>query len=195
MASLVYSPALTLLFVWMLLWIMMDIHFRDLTSAQKWLVPLLILLLAALNHVLQVRIGHHWYKRMLFLTMHLPFFLAFLYVTRRGIIKMAFMILTALVFTAPTVLAASFVGHFFPGSAHTLLISDLLSYSLMLLLTQLVFRRSFNYLLRYGDNALFLRLSFVPFLYYIYVFAVMNVDLTLYTSPSGILVRLIPRCC
>ena len=31
----VYSPALTLLFVWALLWIMMDIHFRDLTRLQR----------------------------------------------------------------------------------------------------------------------------------------------------------------
>ena len=40
-----YSPALVLLFVWALLWILMDVHFRDLTRVQKWLTLLLILLL------------------------------------------------------------------------------------------------------------------------------------------------------
>ena len=36
-----YSPALTLLFVWGLLWIMMDIHLSELPTVKKWLVPLL----------------------------------------------------------------------------------------------------------------------------------------------------------
>lgn len=48
-----FSPALLLLFVWALLWIMMDIHFRDLTKVQRWLVPLVILALAVFNHVLR----------------------------------------------------------------------------------------------------------------------------------------------
>ena len=52
-----FSPALLLLFVWALLWIMMDIHFRDLTKVQRWLVPLVILALAVFNHVLRERCG------------------------------------------------------------------------------------------------------------------------------------------
>ena len=73
-----YSPALVLLFVWALLWILMDIHFRDLTRVQKWLTPLLILLLSVLSHVLRQQVGAAVYEKMIPLTMHLPFFLIFL---------------------------------------------------------------------------------------------------------------------
>ena len=52
-----FSPALLLLFVWALLWIMMDIHFRDLTKVQRWLVPLVIMALAVFNHENRDRMG------------------------------------------------------------------------------------------------------------------------------------------
>lgn len=76
-----FSPALLLLFVWALLWIMMDIHFRDLTKVQRWLVPLVILALAVFNHVLRERMGTEYVSHAMWLTMHLPFFLLFLYIT------------------------------------------------------------------------------------------------------------------
>ena len=44
-----YSPILVLLYVWTLLWILMDVHFCELTRVQKYLIPTLILLLAVLN--------------------------------------------------------------------------------------------------------------------------------------------------
>jgi len=43
-----FSPALVLLFVGALLWILMDVHFHDFTGRKKWLAPLLILLLIPL---------------------------------------------------------------------------------------------------------------------------------------------------
>ena len=70
MSITVYSPALTLLFVWALLWMMMDIHFRDLTPVQKWLVPLLILLLAVGNDALRAYLGSAAYARTIMMTMH-----------------------------------------------------------------------------------------------------------------------------
>lgn len=47
-----YSPALILLYVGALLWMTMDVHYRDLTPVQKWLVPLLAASLAAANQAL-----------------------------------------------------------------------------------------------------------------------------------------------
>ena len=78
---------------------MMDIHLSELPTVKKWLVPLLILLLAARNQLLMVRIGTPGYGRLIFLTMHLPFFLIFLYAAGHSPVKTTFMILTALVFT------------------------------------------------------------------------------------------------
>lgn len=142
-----FSPALVLLFVGALLWILMDVHIRDMTPAQKWLAPLLILFLAIFNHVLRLQIGAAAYGKMIILTMHLPYFLLFLYLTKCGVIKMIFMIFSALIFTSPTVIVSSLVRHLFPDSSWIMLLSNLLAYAAMLLLAQCIFRRSFNYLL------------------------------------------------
>ena len=188
----VYSPALTLLFVWGLLWIMMDIRLRELPTVKKWLVPLLILLLAAFNQFLKHQIGTPGYGRLIFWTMHLPFFLIFRYATRCSLIKMGFMILTALVFTVPSVLMGSLTSLFFPDVSWALLVSDLTSYALILLLVYTVFRRSFHDLLRYGDDRLFLQYSLVPLLYYIYVFAWLYTGFSPWSSVSEMLVRFLP---
>ena len=187
-----FSPALLLLFVWALLWIMMDIHFRDLTKVQRWLVPLVILALAVFNHVPRERMGSEYISHAMWLTMHLPFFLLFLYITKCGVIKMAFMILSAFTFTAPTIVVSSVVMRHFGNSRWMLLVSNLVSYALILLLVQFVFRRGFNYLIKYGDDRLFLQFSVVPFLYYLYVFSALGVDFSSLIDSGGWLVRYFP---
>lgn len=188
----VYSPALTLLFVWALLWIMMDIHFRDLTRLQRWLVPVLIVLLAAGNDILRSCIGSAAYARTIAFTMHLPFFLLFLWISRCGIVKMLFMILSALVFTAPTVVISNLVRTFWVDTRLALFISNVAAYAAVLALTQFVFRRGFNYLLRYADSRLFALFSLVPLLYYVYLFALIAVNFLQPTSLGWILVRDLP---
>ena len=73
-----------------------------------------------------------------------------------------------------------------------LLLSNLISYALMLQLAMFAFRNSFNYLLLYGDNRLFLLFSLVPFAYYVYVLASVNLDLSSLSSAAGNVVRFIP---
>lgn len=187
-----YSPALVLLFVWALLWILMDIRFRELTRMQKFLVPILILSLAVFNHILRLQVGSAVYGKMIPLTMHLPFFLIFLYITKCGVIKMFFMILSAMIFTAPAVMVSYFVLQSQYSGSLILLISNLIVYIATLLIAQLIFRQGFNYLLKYGSNRLFLRYTIVPLLYYIYVFATQNVDFSSFSSVSGYVVRHLP---
>ena len=124
--------------------------------------------------------------------MHLPFFLLFLYITKCGVIKMAFMILSAFTFTAPTIVVSSVVMRHFGNSRWMLLVSNLVSYALILLLVQFVFRRGFNYLIKYGDDRLFLQFSVVPFLYYLYVFSALGVDFSSLIDSGGWLVRYFP---
>lgn len=188
-----YSPALVLLFVAALLWILMDVHFRELTPVQKWLVPLLIVVLAVFNHILRSWMGSAAYGSMIFLTMHVPFILIFLFVTKCGIIKMVFMIFSAVVFMAPTILIGNFVRRaLFVGSSQALLLSNLVTYGIILLLAQFVFRKGFNYLVKYGDTRFFLRFSFIPLLYYIYLFSVKNLDFSSLNSLGGYIVRALP---
>lgn len=187
-----YSTIITLLYAWALLWMTMDVHFRDLTPAQKWMAPSLLLLLAAVNQTIGILGGRGMLSKLLPLTMHLPVFLFFLYVTKCGVIKMVFMILTALVFTAPIVLVTTYFKGSVPLDSPLMLLINLSTCVVMLLAVFFIFRRGFHYLLKYGDNKLLALFCLVPFLYYVYVFAVANVDLSGMTSASWVILRTLP---
>ena len=186
------SPAFALLFVFALLWILMGVRFEELSTKQKTVVFSAIILLAAGNHILREILGLVSYSKLLALTMHLPVFLLFLYLTRCGILKMAFMILSAVVFIAPTIIINNQIKRLFSDSLSALLLTNLISYTAILLLAWFVFRNGFNHLIRYGDNRTVLFFSLVPLLYYVYMFAVMNMDLSPLTGFSGYIVRFLP---
>ena len=188
-----YSPALTLLYVFLLLWILIEIDPKSFNRTQRILVPLITIFLCISNHLLRELVDSFTYGKLLIFCMHIPTFFLFLYIGKRGIIKTAFMILTATVFTAPTIFIGNFVRRtLFEGSPQALLLSNIISYALMLLLVQLIFRSGFNYLLTYGDNRLFLLFSLIPFVFYIYVFAAVNQDFSALTTPAGYIVRILP---
>lgn len=188
-----FSPALTLLYVFALLWILIGVEVKSFDRTQRWLILVTLFLLCAVNQFLRDLLGSASYGRLLFFSMHLPTFFLFLRIAKRGVIKTAFMILTAIVFTAPTVLIGNLVRRtLFVDSSKALLLSNLISYTVMLLLAQYVFRSSFNYLLIYGDNQFFLLFSLVPSAYYIYVLASINLDLSPLSSAAGNVVRFVP---
>ncbi|MBQ4649993.1 MAG: GHKL domain-containing protein [Firmicutes bacterium] len=188
-----YSPALTLLYVFALLWILMGVELKSFSTLNRWLILFAIAFLCIANQILRDYVGYAVYGKMLFIYMHLPTFLLFLYLAKRGIIKTAFMILTATVFTAPTVLIGNIVRNtLFVDSPQALLLSNLISYTFMLILVWFVFRSGFNYLLTYGENKLFVLFSLIPLVYYIYVFAAANQDFSALTSVPGYIVRYLP---
>ena len=123
-----YSPALTLLSVFVLLWILMGVDIKSTGRAQRWLILSTVMVLCVANHLLRELIGYATYSKLLFVCMHLPTFFLFLYIAKRGIIKTAFMILTALVFTTPAVLIGNAVRRvLFADSPHALLLANLIS--------------------------------------------------------------------
>ena len=132
-----YSPTLTLLYVFALLWILMGVDLKSIGRAQRWLILSAVIVLSVANRLLRELIGYATYSKLLFVRMHLPTFFLFLYIAKRGIIKTAFMILTALVFTSPTVFIGNEVRRvLFTDSSYALLLANLISYGLMLLLAQ-----------------------------------------------------------
>lgn len=188
-----FSPALTLLYVFTLLWILMGVDIKAFSNPQRWLIFSALALLAAANHLLRQFISAAAYAKLLLVCMHLPTFFLFLYIAKRGAVKTAFMILTALVFTTPTVLIGNLVRHvLFKGSLHALLLANLISYALMLLLAYFAFRKGFQYLLIYGNNRLFLLFSVVPTVFYVYVLASVNLDFSELNSLTGYIARLTP---
>lgn len=189
-----YSPALVLLYVFALLWILMDVDYRTFGKTQRWLFALAGLLLCAGNHILRNIIGPVMYGKLLLICMHLPTFFLFLSAAKRGVIKTAFMIMTALVFTSPAVVIGNLVRRqLFIDSSMALLLSNLISFVLMLLLAQFVFRKGFNYLLARANNRFFLLFSVGPLMYYIYALAAINLDFASLSNTAGALVRLLPH--
>ncbi|MBR5572754.1 MAG: sensor histidine kinase [Oscillospiraceae bacterium] len=183
------SPLLVAIYVAVLLWILMDLRFAALRPTEKIVIPLLILLLGIGNHLLRVHLGAETYAPLVFLTLHLPYFFIFLYLTRCGPFKMAFMIFTAVVFTAPTVHVSNALRT--EGVADrvgVMLVANLLMYAVLLALAQFVFRKGFNHLVKYGERHTVALFSLIPLLYFVYMFAAMNADF----SGVGHIARLMP---
>lgn len=187
------SSALTLVYVFVLLWILMGVDIKALSRKKRWVSLGAIVLLCVYNEVLSAMIPSSTYVRLLFLNMHLPMFLLYLYIARRGVIKTGFMIMTALVFSSPPVIVGNILHNRFSVGILGVLISHIIVYLLMLLMAFFVFRSVFVYLLTYSNNSFFLLFSLVPVAYYIYILAYMNVDISSLDSRSGFWVRLLPN--
>lgn len=187
------SPALTLLYVFALLWILMDVDLKKLSRIQRlFLLPAFVLLCSA-NQILSILLGPRVYGKLLILSMHLPTFLFFLFITKRGIIKTAFMILTAMVFSAPPTIVANILKNHLGAGEAAVMVSNVSAYILMLLLAQFVFRKSFRYVLMHSNNRFFLLFSLVPLMYYIYILTYINIDISALVTPAGFVVRLLPN--
>ena len=190
-----FSPVLTLLFAVSLLWILMDLHYQDLTSFERKWFPASILLLSIFVHFLCLHMGGPAFSKTILFTLHLPVLLIYRRLTKHSVIKMVFMILSGVIFTAPTVIISNQINRFSPDSHLMLAISNVISFALILLMAHYLFRKNFGYMLRYGNDQVFLRFSLLPFMFYIYMFAAMRIDgvtwKTLWT-PYGAVVRFLP---
>ena len=73
-----YSPALTLLYVFALLWILMGVDPKAFSRKEHLLILFVLVLLSGGNHLLRELIGQATYGKLLFFCMHLPTFFMFL---------------------------------------------------------------------------------------------------------------------
>ena len=190
-----YSPVLTLFFAVSLLWILMDLHYQELTSFERKWFPASILLLSIFVHVLHSHMGGPAFSKSILFTLHLPVLLIYRKLTNHSVIKLVFMIFSAVVFTAPTVIISNYTKRLLPGSALALAISNVISFAIILVMAYYLFRKSFGYMLKHGNDQLFLRFSVLPFMYYLYMFAAMRIDSASWNtlfSPMGTVVRILP---
>ena len=72
-----FSPVLTLIFAVALLWILMDLHYQDLTSFERKWFPASILLLSIFVQVLYSHIGGATFAKTILFTLHLPVLLIY----------------------------------------------------------------------------------------------------------------------
>lgn len=186
-----FSPALTMVYVFSFICILMGIDLRSFSRKQRWIILAIVLFIGVSNHFLREIIGGSAHVKLMILSLHLPTFLLFLYISKRGVIKTTFMILTAIVFTAPTVIISNLLNRVKALGSFQFLM-DLISYSLMILLLWFVFRKSFNYLIIHGNNQFFLLFSLVPLAYYAYMIIAANLDVSSIDSTAGYIFRILP---
>ena len=188
-----FAPSLTLVYVFALLWILMGVDPKSFSRRDRWVVPLIALFLCFANDLLRKLVGLAAYSKLLILSLHIPTLFLFLYIAKRGFIKTFFMILTALVFTAPTIIISNIVRRILGAdSSSVLLLSNLISYVVMLLLAWFVLRKSFTYLMIYGDSRFFLIFSILPVVFYSYLLVGANQDFSSLDSFSGYVIRWLP---
>ena len=188
-----FSPALVLVFCWILICILMGIDIKNLPPKKKTALAVSFIVLAVFNHMLRDILGSASYSDTILFTLHIPTFVFFIRLTGCSVIKMFFMIMTALVFTSPTVILWSVAKRFFLfDSAAALFITNFVSYVIIFALAFFALRKSFRYLLEYGDDQLFALLTLIPFIYYIYALSVLNLDLSSLSSAAGYIVRFTP---
>ncbi|MBE6031240.1 MAG: GHKL domain-containing protein [Clostridiales bacterium] len=188
-----YSAFFVLIYVAILLYILMDVRVERMTGKDRIAFSLTILVVAVVNLVLNIALGPENYVKTIVFSEHIPFFLIFLYFTKCGVVKMFFMILTAFVFTAPSVMVSSLVQSVIPGKTLALLFANLVTYIVCLFIAYIFFKQGFNYLLRNADSKFFAIFSIVPFMFYIYVFAGTGKDFSsLGTGLAALGVRYIP---
>ena len=92
-----FSPALALLYVFALLWILMGMDVRSFRPIQRLVIVAVFLILALSNQLLRDLLGPAVYGKRILFCLHLPTFFLFLCIAKRGAGKTAFMILTAIV--------------------------------------------------------------------------------------------------
>lgn len=188
-----FSPVLVLCFAFTALCILMDVDFKALPRKKTVIAFSAITVLCVINQLLRWSLGITAYSALIFFTMHLPFFLLFIYITGTSTIKMFFMVMSTLVFTTPTVLVSRFVRQAgFSLSSPVMLAANVLTYCVLLFIVCVAFRKGLNYMLKYGDDELFLRFSAVPLIYYVYFFLATNADFSQLTTPAARILRIIP---
>ena len=187
-----YSPALTLIFAWVLMWILMGVEWKQLSRMQKYTAVFGLLLFALLNQGLRSYLHEGLFGRIITATMHLPTFLMFRWLTGRSSIKVIFVILSVLIFTAPIVLIGRVMESYSIENQGLLLLADVLAMLMVIFGSWLIFRKGFLCLLKWGTDKVFCLYSLVPLMYYVYIFAAQNVDLSAYKNINGILLRGFP---
>ncbi len=185
------SVTLTLLFAWALLYILMDVNYKEMSKRQRIIFFGFFIILALFNEFLSFYTKEGVYAKTILFTMHLPTFFAFLYIKKYGVLKTAFMIVTALVFTSPAIVVDKLLPQAI-NTGLTHLISNTITFTLTLVLAHFLFRKGFNYLLKYGSNASFAKLFIVPLMYYIYIFGRLVSDVTTYNLFGTIAVKYLP---
>ena len=150
-----------------IMYLLLDVQWKNLSRKKKigsivYFIALLIFDISA-----QIVLDYSIYGKLYLLFTQIPVFLLFLMISKFQGIKLIFVLLTTVFFSAPVMVLRSF----FQSFSISLVCIALVFNSVLVFLIDRYFKKPFNYVLTYGDNRMFLLFSMIPLLYYIYSYA------------------------
>ncbi|MEG1873126.1 MAG: GHKL domain-containing protein [Ruthenibacterium sp.] len=112
--------------------------------------------------------GNAVYGKFYLLFVQAPLFIFFWLTSRYRGIKLFFVLLTAIVFTAPCIIFSLLLKQFFHPTLLMIFIANLISFATIIFVVYRFLKKPFNYMLEHGENRLFWMFSAIPLLYYLY---------------------------
>lgn len=174
----VLSGIMIIFYACAVMYLLLDVKWTKLSQKRKLWSTVYFIVFIALNVSAQIYWGVALYGKYYLLFTQLPVFILFLIISKYKGIKLFFVLLTAVFFSAPVMMFTSILRSFMVPPLWVYLVG----YLIMLLLIKRFFKDSFNYMLAFAENSVFLLFSAIPLLYYIY-----NYTLTHYQHSDRIL--------
>lgn len=153
--------------------LLLDVHWGELTPKRKLWGTIYFIAFITLNVLAQVVLGYRLYGKFYLLLTQLPVFVLFVIISKYKGIKLFFVLLTAVFFSSPVMFIISIIKCFIVPPLWVYL----LCYLLLLVLIKRFFKESFNNMLAFAENFVFMVFTVIPLLYYIYGYSLTQYQL------------------
>lgn len=156
-----------ILYACIVMYMLLDVKFNRLCAKRRITGVVFFSVFLLFNIMAQVLLSNQLYGRFYILLTQLPVYLLFLILSEYSSIKVLFILLTTVFFSAPVIVLRIFVRY----TVDSLLVISLLSFLCFLLVILLLYRffkKPFNNMLALGENSVFVLFTMIPLLYYVY---------------------------
>ncbi|MEG1547445.1 MAG: ATP-binding protein [Clostridia bacterium] len=188
----VASSALLILFGSVVIYLLLDVRLRDLSRRRRAVVLVLFTLVLLGNIIARIYFGNATYSKFYLFFVQAPLFVLFCMASRYKGVKVLFVLLTAIVLTAPTITIAMIIKKACEPTILMILASNVISYAIVIFLVYRFLKPSFNYMLEHGENRLFWMFSVIPILHYLYAYGTTRYQFATFNANGNIFLSLIP---
>lgn len=175
-----------------IMYMFLDVHWKAFSKRKKIVSMSLLLLLIGINEVATHVIGQPGYGKLYALLVQLPVFLYFSVISEYRGIRLLFVILSAVSFSAPPLMFVGVLKLLFHVSPPVETIALFLTYLLMAIFVCRFLKEDFNYMMEKGEKKDFFLFCIIPVLHYIYVYVTTKYNFVQIVGVQLFLQRQIP---
>lgn len=171
--SWIVSSIMIILYACSVMYLLLDVKWERLSPKRQIVGASYFIIFIILNIGAQITLGHGLYGKFYLLLTQLPVFILFFIISEYKGIKLFFVLLTAVFFSAPVMTTVTIVKRFVGPQIWMFLIC----YIIMVFIIYKFFKEPFNYMLEFAENSVFLFFSTIPLVYYIYSYSLTHYQL------------------